>query len=100
MQTGRRDLIGLKERRRGLEGPCECVSERKIEIKGASAHEGDAELDNPEAISASVYLSVRPSVCSPLFELPATEGSCQTHLRGHGEVSGARTTAAIGRDVD
>lgn len=59
MQTGRRDLIGLKERRRGLEGPCECVSERELEIKGASAREGGAELGNPEAISASICLSVR-----------------------------------------
>lgn len=37
MQTGKRDLIGLKERRRGLEGRSKCMSEREMEIKGATA---------------------------------------------------------------
>lgn len=59
MQTGKRDLIGLKERRRGLEGRSKCMSEREMEIKGATAREEDIELDNPEAISASVC----PSAC-------------------------------------
>lgn len=59
MQTGKRDLIGLKERKRGLEGRSQCMSEKEMKIKGATVREEDTERDEPKAISASLC----PSAC-------------------------------------